>query len=102
MNRQRIGEQGWREVMARFRTSGQTASEFCKREGVSKTSFYAWRSRLGLSALSAPGPDKSIESGVAPGFVDLGLLGNKSTANTGALELCLELGAGVVLHLVRH
>jgi hypothetical protein len=33
--------------MARFRRGTLTVVEFCRREGVSAPSFYAWRKRLG-------------------------------------------------------
>ena len=40
-------ETTWRGRMARFRRGTLTVVEFCRREGVSTPSFYAWRKRLG-------------------------------------------------------
>ena len=36
----------WRERLARWRCSGFSVSEFCRREGVSQPSFYQWRKKL--------------------------------------------------------
>jgi transposase-like protein len=36
----------WRERLQRYRESGLTVVEFCRREGVSAPSFYQWRKRL--------------------------------------------------------
>jgi transposase-like protein len=103
MKKRHLGEQGWAEVLGRFAGSGHKVSEFCKREGVSPSSFYQWRSRLqpvGVSALVSKRPS-ALEKAKS-GFVDLGVVASKDSAISGALELRLDLGAGVVLHLVRH
>ena len=39
-------ENRWRRRLARWQRSGKTVTEFCRREGVSKPTFYAWRKRL--------------------------------------------------------
>ncbi|MEQ9325327.1 MAG: transposase [Polyangiaceae bacterium] len=39
-------EAKWRKRLARWRRSGKTVTEFCRQEGVSKPTFYAWRKRL--------------------------------------------------------
>jgi hypothetical protein len=81
----------WRAVFERFDASGLGVVAFCEREGISVSSFRRWR---GLLADEAPGaPDG------APGFVDAGVLGPSGAV--GRLELRLELGGGMVLHLVR-
>src|SRR6056297_1569864 len=36
----------WRMVMEEHRNSGWTIKDFCKRQGISEPSFYAWRKRL--------------------------------------------------------
>jgi hypothetical protein len=38
--------QRWQQRLERFRTSGLAVPAFCDREGISVTSFYAWRRRL--------------------------------------------------------
>ncbi len=37
----------WSERLERCAKSGQTIEEFCKAEGVSATSFYQWKRKLG-------------------------------------------------------
>jgi len=36
-------EQHWRQHLAAWRRSGQTVRDYCRAEGVSEPSFYAWR-----------------------------------------------------------
>lgn len=36
----------WRERLKRFQRGGATVAAFCRAEGVSTASFYAWRRRL--------------------------------------------------------
>jgi hypothetical protein len=42
----------WRDLIARWRASGQTVAAFCAAHRVSQATFYSWRKRL-----AAPGPD---------------------------------------------
>jgi transposase-like protein len=37
----------WHQRLQRFARSGLSITAFCRREGVSQPSFYAWRRRLG-------------------------------------------------------
>lgn len=95
--RRRLGAAAWRAVLARFAESGLTAAAFCEREGVSSKSFYRWRARLGSSPdqpLARKGASVTSTEG---GFIDLGALRSGSSR----LELRLDLGGGVLLHLVR-
>jgi hypothetical protein len=46
----------WQQRLERFRHSGLTVLAFCDREGLSLTSFYAWRRRLQRHA-TPPAPD---------------------------------------------
>ena len=39
----------WIEVISRQRASGLGVAEFCRRQGVAASSFFAWRRRLGDS-----------------------------------------------------
>ena len=39
-------EQQWRERFSRWRRGGMSVASFCDSEGVSESSFYAWRRRL--------------------------------------------------------
>jgi hypothetical protein len=101
--RRRLNEQAWRALMKRFDGAAMTIQEFCAREGLSRSSFGLWRSRL----KSAPLPGVPAESAVATGstsmppFVDLGLLGAATGSEHAVLDLRIELGGGLCLHLVR-
>jgi hypothetical protein len=48
----------WRERFLRFDDSGMTISEFCSAEGVSKSSYYAWRRKVGQ-----PTGDRGVAAG---------------------------------------
>ena len=105
--RRRLDRCGWREVMRRFEGAGATVSEFCMHEGLSQSSFYRWRERLGAgddAAGVAARPGRRSELSVPPtaaGFIDLGRLAAPPRDAGAALELRLDLGNGVVLQIVR-
>lgn len=44
--RRRLNERAWRELFKRFEGAGLTVEAFCKGEGLSRSSFNRWRSRL--------------------------------------------------------
>ena len=48
----RTGAQ-WSEIIRRFESSGQSTSEFCRREGLALSSLQRWRRQLGSSAAAA-------------------------------------------------
>ena len=99
IRRRRLGVEAWRGLLARFMGSGLTAQAFCRRESVSTASFYRWRSVLA----TAPGRElaRAVPVGASTrSFVDLGPL-DATVAQQERLELRLDLGGGVVLHLVR-
>lgn len=80
----------WRELLAAFGDSGLGVEAFCRREAISVASFYRWRRLLGEGAPA---------QGTAE-FVDLGAL--SASASPGArLEVKLDLGGGLIVHLVR-
>lgn len=82
----------WAALLARFERSDLSVSAFCARESISVANFYRQRG-LHRGAL----PDEVRAS--APAFVDLGPI---DASGTGArLEIKLDLGGGIVLHLVR-
>ncbi|WP_114968086.1 IS66 family insertion sequence element accessory protein TnpA [Rhodoferax ferrireducens] len=103
--RRRLGAQGWREVVARFDAQGATVGEFCRREGVGQSSLHRWRARLA----SAPAVDAAVQrkpsrqpQKVAAGdFLELGALASASVSIEPRLELKIDLGGGLALHLVR-
>jgi hypothetical protein len=87
--------------LTRFERGDETVEAFCAREGVSKSTFNRWRSR-GIAAHSpeATRPAQATMVPTSAGFVDLGSL---RTPSNGAarLELTLDLGDGITLHVVR-
>ena len=104
--RRRLDVRSWREVLGRFEGAGKNVSEFCAREGVSESSFYRWRARLGISGggmseTPAMGPSPLAVQPSAASFIELGSLGGAPRNSVGGLELRLDLGGGVVLQIVR-
>jgi transposase-like protein len=106
--RRRLDEQMWRAVLARFDGAAMTVQEFCLREGLTRSSFTRWRARLrtGSKRLPAPAVFKAAAPALAPApkpsFVDLGLVGAAApAAEYAAVDLRIELGGGLSLHLVR-
>jgi len=99
------GKGGWtrrsaseqRTMLARYAASGQTAAAFCRREGISTASLYRWQA-LHAGAVVQRNEAKPAEH--AAGFVDLGGLG-MPVSSAPRLEVRLDLGDGLVLHLVR-
>ena len=86
----------WQSLLAKFDGSGMGVEAFCQREAISAASFYRWRSLL------SNGGDRGevVGSDATPVFVDLGTLDCASSSRP-RLNLKLELGEGLVLHLVR-
>jgi len=96
----------WRERVARQAASGQSIAEFCRREGITASSFYMWRSRHCKRAVVSIGT--AAGSRAPAKFIDVGdineLLGaaaERPLGSGGRIELRLDLGAGMVLHLMR-
>lgn len=85
-----------RAVLSRFVASGMGVAAFCRGEGISAASLRRWQSQHGKAVQS----DVLAQPDRAPAFVDLGALGMPSPRG-GRLEVKLDLGAGLVLHLVR-
>jgi len=101
--RRRLNEQAWKVLMKRFDSGAMTAQEFCAREGLSAGSFRRWRSRLGTTPrlVSSAVSTSAMGTSLKPPFVDLGLLGASAVRDHGTLDLHIELGGGISLHLVR-
>ncbi len=53
----------WQERIRRWRRSGLSIAEFCRRERISQPSFFAWRKRLAGS--HTPPADRAGRSGLA-------------------------------------
>jgi len=98
IRRQRRSASTWGEIVTRQRQSGLSVQEFCDREGITAASFYVWRSRLHRNTVAAGSDTSSSASNVAAGeFIDLGALDSRRSR----FEVRLDLGGGVLLHLVR-
>lgn len=103
MKRRRLGAQAWQELFRRHEASGEPIGTFCRREGVSTHSYRRWKVRMGgqVPTLRGTAPKLQKENAVtAATFVDLGAIGSAPPA-AGRLELRLDLGSGLTLHLVR-
>jgi hypothetical protein len=98
----RRNEAQWRSLLSRFSDSGLSVSGFCRREAVSTASFYRWRGLIGGhdggEALAVRSEGLAVHS-KAP-FLDLGALRGEA-ARGAPVELRLDLGGGLSLHLVR-
>ncbi len=101
--RRRLNERAWRDLFKRFDSAGLTVEAFCQREGLSRSSFNRWRSRLPMQprAEAATAVGAADDRQRSAQFVDLGLLGATGTAYPAGLELRLDLGGGLSLTLVR-
>lgn len=107
--RQHLGVQSWVEMFQRFDGAGLTVEEFCRREGLCRSSFTRWRSKLSSSSSRMPAvtPKAGADHKPAAGFVNLGLLGATpssalaSTSTVPTIDLRLDLGGGMSVHLIR-
>jgi hypothetical protein len=90
----------WRAMVARFAQSGLTEEVFCEGEGVSAKLFHRWRTKRvrATPRVVVEKPRRVTPSpAAASGFVDLGSLKDSGSK----LEMRLDLGDGVLLHVVR-
>ena len=100
----------WRERIARQAASGRSVAAFCRDQNLAESTLYYWRKRLG-AAVAARAAHNS--TAVATAFVDLGPIKAVKPAesagierlpyeSSASIELRVELGGGVVLHIARH
>jgi hypothetical protein len=100
----------WRERLARQTASGKTIAVFCREEGIGQSTLSYWRRRLCVVD-AAPGQKRAV---VAARFLDVGpVRGDKglqysalpadhaSELSSASIDVRLELGHGVVLHIAR-
>ena len=107
-------ETAWRNRLARYAGSKLTVEAFCRSEAVSVASFYLWRTRLRNSqgnGLTAP---RAVTVAAASPFIDLGSVRHRAISTTAsidtpvahhqpaAINIRLDLGGGMVLHIARH
>ena len=100
----------WRDRLARHATSNQTIEAFCRSESVSTPTFYKWHKRLNAESVDTGMVQKDTR--VSSPFIELGSVKHPMTALAGAdrpgfrahgaqVEVRLDLGNGVMLHIVR-
>ena len=89
--------QEWRSLLAEFDKSGLGVEVFCRREAISTASFYRWRKLLSNEEHHG----EVAKTVTTPAFIDLGTLSSAAVLAP-RIDLTLELGDGLVLHLVRH
>lgn len=97
-------ERFWRGVLKRFRGSGLSVRAFCRREGVSEPSFYAWRRTI--ARRDRPSARPSSRSQRAIGFLPVRLTNAApmreaaaSLTESAAATITIELTDGMVLRL---
>jgi hypothetical protein len=87
-------------MVARFAQSGLTEAAFCEGEGISGKLFHRWRAKR-VRAMPRAVVEKATRVAGSPAstssFVDLGSLKDSGSK----LEMRLDLGGGVLLHVVR-
>jgi hypothetical protein len=91
----------WRSLLAKFDGGDMGVEAFCRRQAISAASFYRWRSLLGNGGGGDGDSCAGVVSDATPAFVDLGTLDTASSSRT-RIELTLDLGDGLTLHLVRN
>jgi hypothetical protein len=98
--RRHLDEACWRDVIERFPASGLTLKSFCRQERVCVSSYRRWRERLSGKVKAAPVTAKTgrMEQRAA-GYIELGEVGTGGMH--APMELRLDLGGGMSLHLVR-
>lgn len=106
IKRRRLSSQAWQRLIERHAASGEPLGTFCRREGVSTHSYRRWKLRLGeptalTSGKAAPAAKLAKRNLQTSPFVDLGALVGATPQSGGRIELRLDLGGGVLLHLVR-
>ena len=84
----RAVHQRWSSILDTWRSSGLCAAEFCRREQISRRSFYKWRKRL---AEESPSPSRP-----SGGFVPVRFAAPDSGGGCG---IAVVVGAGLRLEL---
>jgi len=95
---QRRSAEEWRGIFERRAASGLSIATFCQREGIAHSSYARWQTQLAHAARDAG----TALSPTGVGFVDAGVLAQHATGDMAKrINLRLELGHGIVLHVVR-
>jgi len=100
-------EAAWRSRLQRHAQSGKSIAAFCREEAVSTASFHIWRTKLAAADGHAAQPAQPAA------FIDLGAIKNtgggtslahspaSTPAPASAIDLRIDLGAGIVLTITR-
>ena len=103
-------ETAWRNRLARFAASKLTVAAFYRREAVPVGTFYGWQARLRVhDANAGVVPRTALALSPSP-FLDLGPVNSLASSAASPsrhhartrLDIRLDLGGGVVLHIARH
>ena len=95
----------WRKLIERFDRSGQTRGSFCAANGLALSTFDLWRRKLGQTQAAAPEEHReSLFVELTNATESAGSAApeeHRTSQGTGAWEVELELGVGVVLRVRR-
>ena len=95
----RLSAEVWQGLVAKFAASKMPVRAFCAQEGISRSSLDYWRCRF-AGVRPTPALDKPQAATAVAEFVNLGTL-REQGSQPERFELRLDLGGGVILHLVR-
>ncbi len=99
-------ETAWRNRLARYAASKQTVEAFCRREAVPVGTFYGWRARLRARDVDGAQAPQTAPALLPSPFIELGAVNSPAASEANpaptGIEVRIELGGGVVLHIVRH
>ena len=89
----------WQELIERFERTGQTRGRFCPAHGLALSTFDLWRRKLRATpaTVNEEHPDALFVELTNPAQTHA----LPTSAGTGAWEVELDLGAGVVLRVRR-
>ncbi len=79
----------WQEIIQQHSVSKLSVTSFCDEQGISVSSLYYWRKKLGL-----PADSDEIQAPASNGFIEL----SDARPSLGSWDIELELG-GMVLRL---
>ena len=91
-------ERQWSQRIKDQASSGQSVAVFCKEQGLSVTSLYGWKARLGKSSAVIVAKPRSVVP-----FIDLGVVRESSAVPMAApmagsgVNVHLDLGGGMSL-----
>ena len=98
-------EAAWRAIFEQQHASGMTIDAFCYNQGIARSTFNRWQSLLradessGLRSRAAGADEIGEQAPAAEHFIDAGEL--RVDGSDGAIEVRLDLGAGLVLTIRR-